>query len=79
MQIIGDQSLRPEPKFIQILMFFSDIDLFNDSVHLLNLNLSGAHADSDVWRPPKLDCNPLLCLFGILELKKVISWILVHH
>ena len=43
---------------------------FNDSVHLLNLNFIGAHAGSDGWSTPKLDCDLALCLFGILELKK---------
>ena len=44
--------------------------LFNDSVDLLNLNFSGAHAESDVWGTPKLSCDLVLCLFGILDLKK---------
>ena len=66
MQVISDQSLfQPEPNAF-LVIFMS----FNDSLHLLNLNLSGAHAESDVWSTPKLGCDLVLCLFGILELKK---------
>ena len=66
MQVISDHSLfHPEPNvFLVIFMFF------NGSFHLLNLNFSGAHAESDVWSTPKLGCDLVLCIFDILKLKK---------
>ena len=62
-------------------MLFSDIHVLQyDSVHLLHLNLSGAHAKSDVWSTLKLGCDPVLCLFGILEFKKWFPdfWMSLH-
>ena len=40
------------------------------SVHLLNLDLTGAHVKSDVWSMPTSSYDSALCLFGILELEK---------
>ena len=66
MQVISDQSLfQPESNAFMVI-FIS----FNGSPHLLDLNLSGAHAEPDVWSTRKLGCDLVLCLFGILELKK---------